>query len=289
MMMPPQADGFGLNQMSQTVLRDGMSNTNMFSRYNNGSARLAFNVQSILPTEQARTNFQAREFNNMNMTPILQHLGQNGTLALPDYMWNTNPDNIPTMSQLTNWGGANGGIDPYTGVPVAPLQQPQQGYPGQPPGYPPPQGYPGQPPGYPPPQSYPGQPPGYPPQQPQGYPVQPPGYPPAAPPGYPPQYSGYPPAQPYPSPYPVQAPQLYPPGLPPGLTPISTAPGQPQIYMAQPIYMGGPPPMGGQFPMMPPQAIMAPPIYMPPPPRMGPPPMMMPPPRVMVAPPIYMR
>lgn len=209
MMFPPI--GLGLNSATNTISMDNFSKSNIFSRYDNGLSKMAFRGTSIVPSYDAVTNFQAREFSYLNYLPVMTHLGQNGLITLPAAFDNVNTTNIPTMSQLTNWGGNSGvGINPTTGAPVM----------GTPNGFIPPQV----------------QQPGFPPAQPAFGPQPtfappPPGW------GFAPPMGGFPPVM-------VAPPIMMPPGFTPGGFLPTFAGGfggvQPVVMVAPPIIM----PMG---------------------------------------------
>lgn len=97
--------GLGYNSWQQNIYADGMSHSNLYSIYNNGVGKVALRLKSTLPRQQVTTQLQAKEFNSGYMTPVLQHLGQSGTIRLPIAFNYVYPDMIPTYSALTNWQG----------------------------------------------------------------------------------------------------------------------------------------------------------------------------------------
>jgi hypothetical protein len=104
--MFPDAAGYGyssalgLQQNTRTIHSANSHQVNHQTVFNTNNSRLGFQVDSLLPVGQARTNYQARDFHNFAFSPILHNQANNGNIYLP-------PELYPqghTASQDSNWG-----------------------------------------------------------------------------------------------------------------------------------------------------------------------------------------
>jgi hypothetical protein len=64
----------GFNSWNQNTLTSNGSLSNFKSFYNNGYNNQSFQMDSFLPTQQAITNFQARQFDSRSYVPVMQYL-----------------------------------------------------------------------------------------------------------------------------------------------------------------------------------------------------------------------